>query len=125
MYMGALTALVLLFSGCSLVGAEDELMRVGVVEIQGPERAAPGAPITFVLTGFALDASIRVERRTDHAAELTAWAPAERQPDGWCATPPLPQIGRFETRAPAAGAYVLRFLQPDGTVLEKRVEVEG
>lgn len=100
--------------------AGEDLVQIGVAEIQAPERAAPGASVTFTLTGFATDASLRVERRTPEGAELTAWAP-EAQPDWWCATSPLPRIGRFQAQMHAAGAYVLRVLQPDSTVLEKRV----
>lgn len=122
----AVVVLSFFLGGCSLVGDGGEnRVQVDVAEILGPERVAAGAPITFDLTGFALDASVRIERRTPEGAELTVWAPEAEQSIGWCGTPPLPLLGRFQAQMPAAGAYVLRVLQPDGTVLEKRITVAG
>ena len=111
----------LLLGGCALVEPEPEQVQVGVSDIYGPDQAAPGETLAFTLHGFALGASLRVEARSDRRADVTVWAP---EPDGdmaWCGTPPLPLLGRFDAVMPAEGDYVLRAVQPDGGVVEKRV----
>ena len=120
----ALAAAVGLLSGCSLVEPEPEQIQIHVYDVFGPEQAAPGEALTFTLHGAAFDASLRIGSRSDQRADVTAWAPKPR-PDAWfCASPP-PLLGHFEAVMPAAGTYVLRALQPDGSVLEKRVRIAG
>ena len=119
------TLAVTLLSGCSLVEPESEQIQVHVYDIYGPDQAASGDSLVFTLHGFAFDGSLRVGTRSERQAEVTAWAPKPNEPIGWCATPPLPLLGRFEAVMPTSGEYVLRAVQPDGTVLEKRVQVEG
>ena len=105
------------------MGEEADLVQVGITEIEGPNQALAGHPLAFTLRGFAVGAAVRVERRTERQVELTAWAPKEKQPEAWCGTPPHPKVGRFETVAPAAGSYVVRFRQPNGEVIDKQVVV--
>ena len=120
------TLAVVLLSGCSLVEPEPEQVQIYISDIYGPEQAAPGETVAFTLHGFAFDASLRVGTRSEREAEITVWAPKLDESVGWfCGTPPLPLLGRFEAVMPSTGEYILRAVQPGGTVLEKRVQLKS
>ena len=121
----ALAVAVGFLSGCSLVEPEPEQVRVYISDIYGPDQAAPGETATFTFYGFTFGASLRFEARSEREVEATAWAPKPCKPVGPLSCDIIEELGRFEAVMPAAGTYVLRALQPDGSVLEKRVRIAG